>query len=348
MKIVFLTRLFYPSVGGVQKHILEISKKAIKNNHKVLVITERYSNKLKKTDFFNRIKVYRIPIKNQKSKLKKFEIWFWLTKKRRMFKNADIIHAHDVGFWLLPLKIIFPKKKFYITFHGYEPNSYQKIKNRIEKGLTEKITKGTIVVGSYLKKWYGIKPQKIIYGASSIKKDPTNADPKFDACFVGRLEEDTGILEYLRATNFLQKKYNLVVNLVICGNGSLFGKIKKYVKENSLSVQLCGWKNDPYQYTSKSRIIFSSQYLSIIEALQLKKVVFSIYTNEIKKDYLLSLPISKYILISNNYLHLAKNIKKILEKPNNHKEKIENAYAWASRQTWGKIYTQYLELWGQK
>ncbi|MDD3531987.1 MAG: glycosyltransferase family 4 protein [Candidatus Shapirobacteria bacterium] len=347
MKIVFLTRLFNPSIGGVQKHVLEISRKATENGHKVLIVTERYSEKLKKFDSIDGVYVYRIPIKNQKSRLKKFQIWFWLTKKRVIFREANIIHAHDVGFWLLPLKTFFPKKNFYITFHGYEPNSYKKIKNRVEKKLTEKITNATIAVGSYLKKWYGIKPQKIIYGASSTKNS-IGGNLKFDACFVGRLEKDTGILEYLKAINLLKKKYKLKISLVVCGNGSLLKKIKKYIKKNRLPVRLCGWEKNPHQYISKSKIAFSSQYLSIIEALQLKKTVFSVYSSEIKKDYLLSLPISKNIFVSNNHFHLAKNIKNFLEKPNNYKKKTEKSYIWASRQTWENIYKKYLELWGYK
>lgn len=347
MKIIFLTRLFYPSIGGVQKHVLEISKRATKKGHEVLIVTEKYSKKLKKIDSVDGVDVYRISIKRQKSKLKKFEIWLWLIKKKAIFKEADIIHAHDVGFWLLPLKIFFPKKSFYITFHGYEPNSYKKIKNRIEKKLTEKIVKATIAVGSYLKKWYGLKPQKIVYGAFSDKNFIKN-NPKFDACFVGRLEKDTGILEYLKAVNLLNKKYNLKISLVICGNGSLVREIREYVKKNELAVYLCGWKNNPRKYVSGSKIAFSSQYLSIIEALQLKKMVFSIYSSEIKKDYLLSLPTSKNIFISNNYFRLAKNIKNFLEKPNDYKDKMEKAHIWASSQTWESVYKKYLELWKHK
>ena len=45
VRILFLTRSFYPSIGGVEKHILELSKVLIAKGHKISVITEKpYSN----------------------------------------------------------------------------------------------------------------------------------------------------------------------------------------------------------------------------------------------------------------------------------------------------------------
>ena len=47
MTVVFFSRLFYPHIGGVEKHALEIGKILLKNNHKVVVFTEQYHPKLK-------------------------------------------------------------------------------------------------------------------------------------------------------------------------------------------------------------------------------------------------------------------------------------------------------------
>ncbi len=352
MKIFFLTRLFFPSIGGVQKHVLKISEIATKNGHNVSIITEKHSGSLEDFDFFKKIKIYRIPLKNSGERLKKIIIWGWLIKNKKLIKKADIIHAHDVGFWFLPLKIIFPKKKFYLTFHGYEPYSYKKIKNKIEKKFTERISQGSIAIGSYLKKWYGISPTKIIYGASSPsslpkknKKAPTFSINTINACFVGRLEKDTGIEEYIKTVIVLQEKYKIKVSLTICGNGSLFEKIQKSVKKNNLPIKLKGWVENPSEYILKSDIFFASQYLSIIEAAQLKKKIFSIYKDEIKKDYLLSLPIADSLSISNNFIQLAENIKDFISQPNKYEKTINLSYRWASRQTWENLYEQYLSLW---
>ena len=348
MKIIFLTRLFFPSIGGVQKHVLEISQRAIKNKHEVTIITEKHLKKLKNFECFKKIKIYRIPIKKQEKKIKKFRIWFWLIKNREIFKGASFIHAHDVGFWIFPLKFFFPKKAFYITFHGYEPDYYKR--NKFKKKLIGAMSNGSIAIGSYLKRWYKIKPTIISYGAATLTKFPLGQNQKhiFDACFAGRLEKDTGIEEYLKAIKFLQRKYKIKINLVVCGNGHLLKKVKRYTKKSNLSVKFVGWTNNPYRYIARSKMMFSSQYLSIIEAAQMKKMIFSIYNTDIKKDYLLDLPIAKKISISNNYIQLAESIKSFIEHPGRYKKMIAGSYDWASRQTWSKLYKEYLSLWKNK
>src|SRR3989344_6154039 len=40
MKILFLAARFYPEVGGVEKHVLEISKELLNRGHKINIVTE--------------------------------------------------------------------------------------------------------------------------------------------------------------------------------------------------------------------------------------------------------------------------------------------------------------------
>ena len=40
MTIVFLARRFYPLIGGVEKHVMEISKRLVAAGHRVIVVTE--------------------------------------------------------------------------------------------------------------------------------------------------------------------------------------------------------------------------------------------------------------------------------------------------------------------
>ena len=117
MKILFFSRLFYPHIGGVEKHVLEISRLLIKKGHKVCIITEKYENNLKSQEVIEGIDVYRIDIKN---KSKKLSVWSWLFKNVNLIKDADVVHCHDVFFWYLPFRFLFPFKKVYTTFHGYE------------------------------------------------------------------------------------------------------------------------------------------------------------------------------------------------------------------------------------
>ena len=87
MKILFLTRRFYPDIGGVEKHIDKISSELIKRGHEIIVITENPKN-YKNHEKINGIEIYRIPIESENGK--KWTIWKWLVKNRNLIKEADI------------------------------------------------------------------------------------------------------------------------------------------------------------------------------------------------------------------------------------------------------------------
>lgn len=59
MRIVQISPYFYPHVGGVESHVLALSKELIKKNNEVLVITSNFSN-LKEREFVGDIEVLRL------------------------------------------------------------------------------------------------------------------------------------------------------------------------------------------------------------------------------------------------------------------------------------------------
>src|SRR5258708_682700 len=118
MKIVFICRLFYPHIGGVEKHVMEISTRLINKGHEVTVITEAFEN-APLEEKINRIKVYRIAT-GAEDKFKKFRIWKEMWHLKKIIEEADIVHCHDVFFWYMPFRLLYPRKCVYTTFHGYE------------------------------------------------------------------------------------------------------------------------------------------------------------------------------------------------------------------------------------
>jgi len=341
MNILFLTRRFYPHVGGVEKHIKNISRNLIERGVAVTVITEKENKTEKNYEIRNQTKIYRIPITFSK-KMKKFQIWFWLLRNRQLIKIADIVHIHDVGFWFLPFKLLYPRKAVFITFHGYEKNCSFSLKAKIIRKINEKITKGNICIGKYLSKWYGIKTNFISYGAAKIKNK--NRKICYDACFIGRIERDAGILTYLEALKIL-KKDGINLKIVICGSGDLNQKVKKFVKKNQLDVKFTGVVINPDKYLLQSRFSFASQYLAIIEAAQAKKLIFATYATKMKKDYIGFHPLKNSIIITNNPKILAKKIKYFLKNPNKKQKLIKSSFDWAKRQTWNNLTNKYMALW---
>lgn len=233
MTIVFLTRRFWPQIGGVEKHVLEISKRLVKKGHKVVIITELEKNtndrdkqslieSARLTGKVTGIEIYHINPGND-DWFKKFRIWKELWGFRKLLSSADVVHCHDVFFWYLPFRFLYLSKKVYITFHGYEGNFIPTRKAILMHKLGEKLSKGNICIGKFFERWYGTKPTYISYGAVDEKllKGQKVTDKKM-ITFVGRLEEETGIMEYLKAFKKISESGRF--KLDILGEGSLMGK----------------------------------------------------------------------------------------------------------------------------
>ena len=338
MKILFLSRLFYPHIGGVEKHVMEISKLLIQQGHSVTIITEQFDNKLPVTEKIDEIYIYRIETGDENSN-KKFRIWKEMFRLQKLIKQADAVHCHDVFFWYLPFRFLYPRKPVYTTFHGYE--SYPIKKNAIKvRKLSEKLSRGNICIGDFIPKWYGTKPSYVSYGAvtvSSIKYQVLRNYKKDSAVFIGRLDEQTGALTYAKAVELVKKRYPKF-EFIIVGDGKDREKIEK--KYNVL-----GFQKDPEKYFPMYHFAFVSRYLSILEAFAAKKLVFAVYDNPVKEDYLRLAPFAKWIIIEKDPEKLAEKIVYFLKNPEKEKVMIENAYSWVKGQTWENLGELYLKLW---
>lgn len=329
MKILFLTRRFFPDVGGVEKHVLKISEVLISKGHSVTVITESSG----KEDNLKGIKIFRIQV--GKSWFKKFEVWYWMWQKRRLIKEADIVHAHDVYYWYFPFRLLYPFKKSFVTFHGYETYPIKKRAILVRK-ISEKLSKGNIIVGDFIKKWYGTKPNFVIYGAVDVPSKPVPAIDKHTAVFMGRLDEHTGVLEYAKAVDLIKQKYPKF-EFGIFGDGEYKNKLKKFRPKGFINKAEKEFKN--YNFA------FSSRYLSILEALANKRLVIAYFDNPVKEDYLRMSPFSKYISIANSPEEIKEKVEYYLLHPRDEKKVIDKGYHWVERLTWDFLTSEYLGLW---
>ena len=60
-------------------------------------------------------------------------------------------------FGIYLFRFIFPKKKVYITFHGWEGKWPLPMWAILNKRIANFLCNGSIAVGIYIEKWYGIK-----------------------------------------------------------------------------------------------------------------------------------------------------------------------------------------------
>ncbi|MBI3093210.1 MAG: glycosyltransferase family 4 protein [Candidatus Levybacteria bacterium] len=350
MTILFLTRLFYPHIGGVEKHVMEVSRQLVQRGHKVIVLTEQHQENLKGKEIINSVVIYRIPV-GKSEWLKKFRIWRWLFIHQYLIVKADVVHYHDVFFWHLPFRFLFPKKPAYTTFHGYEAQFPPSKKAFLVRKLSEKLSKGNICVGDYIKKWYGTKPNYVTYGGIEIiqnsrqrRGSPKAAEfkiqkynSKLKILFIGRLENDTGLLIYLEALKILRKK-EVDFEFEVCGDGSL-----RKLAEGEGRVH--GFVPNLKTYLMRSDLIFSSSYLSILQAMLFKRPVFAAYNNPLKEDYLKMAPFARWIVIENSAIRIARKI--IYHKYNKDKYNVlvEEGYNWVKAQRWDNVVSLYLKLW---
>ncbi len=361
MTVLFLTRLFYPHIGGVEKHVIEISKRLVARGHKVIVVTEYSSTVIariptksgdeaisinREKEVIHGINIYRIN-GGKEGRLKKFRIWKRLWKLRKLIKESNIVHCHDVFFWYLPFRFLYPRKPVFTTFHGYESYPVSRGAIIIRK-ISEKLSLGNICIGDFIKKWYGTKPDYVSYGAVdiphlSLRGEHDNARrsnlSQPSALFIGRLDDQTGIQTYNEVFKALRKKYPEFKFLIV-GDGPCKNSIDKRAKA-------VGFQKNPEKYFQDHHFAFVSRYLSILEAMAAKRLVFAVYDNPVKEDYLKMAPFAKFIIIENNARSLAYQVEKIINNPDIEQEMIKKAYEWVKKQTWEEMVKTYTKLWNK-
>ncbi|MDQ5954458.1 MAG: hypothetical protein QG583_386, partial [Patescibacteria group bacterium] len=92
-------------------------------------------------------------------------------------------------------------------------------------------------------------------------------------------------------------------------------------------------------------IVFASSYLSILESLVQKKLVFSIFQNNLKKDYLKMSPLNDFVVSAGDPMSIVHELKKYILSEKLWNNKVEEGYDFASRQTWENVLQVYKKLW---
>jgi glycosyltransferase involved in cell wall biosynthesis len=253
MKILFLTHYYFPHVGGVEKHVFEIKKCLEKKGNSVKVISGadiEYPN----------IKFLGLVY-----------IWFWFFKNRKIIEDADIVHIHDVFIWYLPFRFLYPSKKVFTTIHGLEWNNPLSKMSILQKILAAKLSAKTIGVGRFLEKYLGIKFDLITYGAVTLIH--TNVvKRKNSIVYVGRLEENTGLLKFF---NWL--KTNPKYQVDFCGDGELRKECEKFGNVHGFT--------NPTLFLKKAEYCVPGGYLAALEGLSYKCKLKLFWSDKVKEDY---------------------------------------------------------------
>lgn len=82
-----------------------------------------------------------------------------------------------------------------------------------------------------------------------------------------------------------------------------------------------------------------------MEAIAAKRLVFAVYDNPLKEDYLRMTTFSKYIIIFNSPSELVSKISFYLENLREKEKIVESAFNWVKKETWDEMTNTYLKLW---
>jgi hypothetical protein len=123
------------------------------------------------------------------------------------------------------------------------------------------------------------------------------------------------------------------------GDGKYFKQVKDY-------ADCKGFVEDPNTFFKDAKYAFVSRYLSILEAIVNKKLIFAIYDNDVKEDYLKMAPYAKWIMIEKTPIKIAEKLLYYESHQEEAETLIRKAYDWGKLQTWDKMVGNYIKLWG--
>ncbi|RLJ09181.1 MAG: hypothetical protein DRP15_04145, partial [Candidatus Aenigmatarchaeota archaeon] len=241
MKVVHLTKYFYPYKGGIEKYVMEIVKRSKK--HQFIVIA---SSDDKRIHFnrFGRVKVLKLP-----------RLWTvfhapftlpFVSVLRKL--NPDIIHLHVPNPWfefnLLVYKLLGGKGRVVVTYHSdiinYTPFHLLLNISRIFLLIPLLIISDVVIATSknYVQSSIFLrsvrkKVRVIPIGVDEKRFKPTGRENEGEILFVGRLFPYKGLEYLVLAVGYVSReKKNFVVKIV--GEGKERSKLEKMVKDMSL------------------------------------------------------------------------------------------------------------------
>ena len=181
-----------------------------------------------------------------------------------------------------------------------------------------------------------VQDSKFKVQSSPPKSDQPLAE-KLKISLIGRLENDIGVITYLKALNKL-KKEKIKFDFQTIGEGKFRKQLEKYGK-------VIGSQKEINKYIANSNIVFCSSYLTMLQALVARKIIVAVYENKLKEDYLKLSPLSRFIYICKDADEVVNVVRSIQNTPWKSNAMVENGYEWVKKQTWDSVVNSYLSLW---
>ncbi|MBC1435192.1 glycosyltransferase family 4 protein [Listeria rocourtiae] len=254
LNVLMVSDDFYPSVGGIAAHVLEISQAISQLGHNVVLLTKIYDpqNELPEEVYIGNVRVVRVKVSNRR-KIRALEFMY---KGRRKIKQLlkentfQVIHWHKLIADSIITKIPFDGVKIFTNHSSTFLNWYAQKKFTRCRALLGHMD-GVIAPSSELtSKIVTILPEKpalnISNGVDVSKFYPDKLmrhtmrlqlgyEPTDKVVMIARrLEEKNGVLYFTQAIPKLVAS-NPAIQILIVGSGSQESSIRAFIAEHDLA-----------------------------------------------------------------------------------------------------------------
>ena len=270
MRILQVSPSYYPSIGGIEEHVRNISERLAKE-HQVVVFTGDSSGKLPREEQINGVLVKRFKTFSPSGA---YHLSFEMARELRR-SEFDIVHGHNYHAFPLYLCRYAKTKKFVVTphYHGHGHTRLRDFLLKLYKPFGKKIFEDAsriIAVSNYekglLKRDFGIDESKITVipngidsaefeGLGEVAKKPKTI------LYVGRLEKYKGVQHIIQTLPLLDNDFCLQ----IIGKGPYKEKLLELIDKLGLNEEV-SFSRDLYReqliqaYAAASVFVLLSRY----------------------------------------------------------------------------------------
>ncbi len=327
MKILMVSPSYYPNIGGIEKHVQEVSERLVKKHHEVIVLCVDSTLKNIKEEKINGVNVIRCPGFAPKGNYHVSKVLYNKIKEL----DYDIMHCHGYNSATTPLAILANNKECIVTFHsggmGLWINNFLHLPYIMLMFFIKHNINKFICVSNFEKRRFSrklcIKEDKIMViengldfnefkNLNRIKSD------KNLIISVGRLSKYKGFQHVIRGFAEAYKE-NKSLRLEILGKGDYEDNLKKLVRKLNLekAVKIVYLeRKEMLKHLARSNTFillskYESQGIVVLEAMALNKKIILNNRTALKE------------FVDNGYALGISNIKKYTEIKNKIFQKIK-------------------------
>ena len=354
MKVVVATPYFYPAIGGMEKHIYELSRRLIKNHGmEIAVITSNHNEKKYKEEVIEGIKIYRLPYWFKIFNTPINPLWYFGLKKILKKEKPDLINGRSPVPFMADLAVALSGNiPFVLGYHfpSMKDGSFLKdfLANLYEKLFLPfllKKSKFIICSSDYVKnvflRNYSFKAETVTQGVDLELFKPSNFRPKNTLMFCGNYTTEIKGLSYLiKALSNVREKFpDIKLKIIGKGNDGFYLKLIRKLKiENNVVFKGEIKGKDLVKEYQKSNIFVLPSLNDnlpsvLLEAMACKVPIIA--TNVGGISYLIKNNINGVLISPRNSKSIANSIEKLLKNRKLSKrlsdhgyEEIKNFYSW--------------------